>query len=48
MLYRKKCPLKLLLAVSGRYVRSAIFYESKAWRLNESKLGILLWAGYPW
>ena len=40
LLYGRRFPLRLKGAVYESYVRSAILYESKAWCLKESEMGI--------
>ena len=41
LLYGRKFPLRLKGAVYKSYVRPAILYESEAWCLKESEMGIL-------
>ena len=40
LLYGERLPLKLKVAVYKSYVRSAVIYGSRAWRLKESEMGI--------
>ena len=41
MLYGRRFPLKLKVAVDKSYVRPAILYGCEAWCLKESEMGIL-------
>ena len=41
LLYGKRFPLRLKVAVHNSYVRPAIPHESEAWCLKESEMGIL-------
>ena len=41
LLYGRRFPLKLKWSVYKSYVRPAILYESEAWCLKESEMGIL-------
>ena len=41
MLYGRRFPLKVKVAVCKSYLRPAILYGSEAWCLKESEMGIL-------
>ena len=41
LLYGRRCPLRLKMAVYESYVRPAILHGSEAWCLKESEVGIL-------